>query len=522
MHAVVVVLILLAAVAALVPFAERLAVPYPIVLVVGGLALGFVPALPDVRLEPELVFLLFLPPLLYWEAVSTSWRDFRANLRPITSLAVGLVVFTTCGVAVVAHGAIGLPWGVAFVLGAVVSATDAVSATAVTARLGVPERISTILAGESLVNDATALVVYGTAVAAVVDGHFSLARAGLQFVAVSIGGIAVGLAGGWLLMRLRRFIADGRVEGTIALLTPFAVYLPADFIGASGVLAAVAAGLYVGQRSPVAISSAVRLRSAAVWELGTFLLNGLVFILIGLEFRGILQHLAALPASRLLRDIAVVSAAVVVVRLAWVFPANYSVRLLNRGRQSGEEPLSAAGLTVIGWAGMRGVISLATVLALPDLADGGPFPDRDLLLLLTVGVISVTLVGQGLSLAPLIRVLGVTSDDDREREEALARRVAAEAALEHLDSMAADQRLVPQAVLDIRRRYLGRVERLDGAGGTRGVHALAAWDLRRELLEVERRAIIDLRNRNAISDAVLRRVQRDLDVEQVHVDTHVR
>lgn len=519
MHDVTVVLILLAAIAVLVPFAERLAVPYPIVLVIGGLALGFIPALPDIRLEPHLVFLLFLPPLLYWEAVTTSWPDFRADLRPITSLAVGLVVFTTCGVAVIAHLVIGLPWAVAFVLGAVVSSTDAVSATAVTARLGVPQRIRTILAGESLVNDATALVVYGAAVAAVVDGHFSLARAGLQFVAVSAGGIALGLAGGWLIAHVRRFVADERVEGTIALLTPFAVYLPADFIGVSGVLAAVSAGLYVGQKSRLGGASAVRLRATVVWDQGVFLLNGLVFILIGLEFRSALQNFTV-PAASLWRDIAVISATVIAIRLLWVFPANGVVRLLNRRWRTSEAPLSPAALAVLGWAGMRGVISLATVLALPDLAGKGPFPDRDLLLLLTIGVISVTLVGQGLSLAPLIRWLHITSDEGLDQEETLARRAAAQAALDRLDVLAAEEH-VPRGILqELRTQYLKRVEWRDGPAERSGPPRLTVRDVRRDLLAVERRTITDLRNQSLISDALLRRIQRELDLAFVYLDEH--
>jgi len=262
MHEIVTVLGLLAVVAALVPLANRLAVPYPILLVIGGLILGFVPnrVLPDVTLAPDLVFLIFLPPLLYWDALTTSWRDFRANLRPIASL----VVVTTCGVAVVAHLALGFPWAVAFVLGAVVSSTDAVAANSIASRLGVPPRVVAILSGESLVNDGAALVVYSSAVAAVTRGSFSLPQAALQFVAASVGGVAVGLAVGWVVIRLRAHIADVRVESTVALLTPFAAYLPADFVGASGVLAAVAAGLYVGRQSPVVISPATRLRADAI------------------------------------------------------------------------------------------------------------------------------------------------------------------------------------------------------------------------------------------------------------------
>jgi len=523
MQAVVFVLVALAVVAALMPLANRLAVPYPIVLVLGGLVLGLVfalvPVLPTIRLEPDLVFLLFLPPLLYWEAVTTSWRDFRADLRPITSLAVGLVVFTTCGVAIVAHALIGLGWAVAFVLGAAVSSTDAVAAIAVTSRLGVPRRIVTVLTGEGLVNDATALVVYGAAVTAVTSGRFSLGEASLRFVAVSVGGTAIGLIAGWLLIRLRRYIEDSRVEETVALLTPFAAYLPAELIHVSGVLAAVAAGLYVGRQSPVAISSAIRLRADAVWEFGTFVLNGLVFILIGVEFQAISRELSGRTILHLTGDVAIVSLAVIAIRFAWVFPANGLVRLINRRWGRGEPALSAAALGMIGWAGMRGVISLATALALPRETDHGAFPDRELVIFLTVGVIAVTLIGQGLSLAPLIRWLQLTADDTAVREENLARLAAARAALDRLDDLAGSSELSALAVQDLRRHYAARVVRLDrtaAAGADGAVSGLG--NLRAELIAAERRALIDLRNRNLISDGVLRRIQRELDLEQVRLD----
>ncbi|HLZ70696.1 MAG TPA: Na+/H+ antiporter [Dehalococcoidia bacterium] len=522
MHAVVFVLVALAVVAALMPLANRLAVPYPILLVLGGLALGLifalVPALPTIRLEPDLVFLLFLPPLLYWEALTTSWRDFRADLRPITSLAVGLVVFTTCGVAAVAHVVIGLSWVVAFVLGAVVSSTDAVAAIAVTARLGVPRRIVTVLAGEGLVNDATALVIYGAAVTAVVSGRFSLAEAGLRFVFVSIGGVATGLIAGWALIQLRRRIADARVEETVALLTPFVAYLPAEALGVSGVLAAVAAGLYVGRQSPAVISSIIRLRADAVWELGTFLLNGLVFILIGVEFQGIWRGVSERSTAVLLGDVAIVSLAVIVIRLAWVFPANGLVRIVNRRWGRGDPALPAAALGVIGWAGMRGVISLATALALPEQTDHGAFPNRQLVIVLTVGVIAVTLIGQGLTLAPLIRWFGLAADDTAAREEQLARLAAAQAAIDRLDAQPARDGVSAHALRDLRRHYTAQIERLDRAAGNAAEQAMSVPNLRLELLDVQRRTLIDLRNRNQISDSALRRIQRELDLEQVRLD----
>lgn len=526
MYDITLILSLLAVIAAIVALANRLQIPYPILLVVVGLVIGLIigpiPSLPTVRLEPDLVLLLFLPPLLYWEAVTTSWRDFRANLRPITSLAVGLVVFTTCGVALIAHLVIGLSWTVAFVLGAVVSSTDAVSAIAVTERLGVPQRVITILAGEGLVNDATALVVYGAAVTAVVHGAFSPAEAGLRFVGASVGGVAIGLTVGWVLARLRRSISDTRVEGTVSLLTPFAAYLPADLVGGSGVLAAVAAGLYLGRQSPVVVSPALRLRADAVWELGTFLLNGLVFILIGLEFHSILLDLSTRSIATLLGDVAVVSGAVIVVRLAWVFSAGGSIQLLRRRSQTKAPPLSPAALGIIGWAGMRGVISLATALALPERTDRGPLADRDLLLFITFGVILVTLVGQGLSLAPIIRWLGVSMDDTEQGEEMRARLAAARAALGQLEVLAAQDRTQRAAIDDLRQHYRRRIEKLESRAAAADELQPSFGDMRHELLNVERQTLIDLRNQGVISDDVLRRIQRELDLEQVRLDAEPR
>ena len=348
MQQIAIVLGLLAAVAGAIPLAARLNIAYPIVLVLGGLALGFIPVVPNVALDPELVLLVFLPPLLYWEAVNTSWRDFRANIRPIGSLAIGLVIGTTGGVALVGHYLLDLPWAVAFVLGAVVSPTDAVAATAIASRLGLPQRIITIIEGESLINDASALVIYKTAVAAVVAGSFSLPRAGAQFFIAGAVGIAIGIGAGALFSRARVAIQDTRVEGTLSLLIPFLVYLPADLLGASGVLAAVAAGLVMGRKSPSTAAPEARLQIGAIWDLGTFLLNGLAFILIGLEFQEILRALDRDPLPLLLRDIVVVSVTVIVVRIVWVFPSNGLARLIQRKHKrepaAGKRELSVGGL----------------------------------------------------------------------------------------------------------------------------------------------------------------------------------
>ncbi|MBN9522348.1 Na+/H+ antiporter [bacterium] len=412
LHPVELVLSLLAVAVGLGIAARRVGVPYPILLVVGGLLLGLQPWLPPVRLDPQLVLLLFLPPLLYAAAFQTEWADFRKYLRPILLLAVGLVLFTTAVVAAVAHHLIGLPWPVAVALGAIVSPPDAVAAVAVTRRLRVPPMVVTLLEGESLVNDASALVVLRVAVVAAA-GTFSVADAGAQFVAVSLGGVAIGLAGGWLAIRLhnwldRRDLADSKLTITITLLTPFAVYLPAEHLHVSGVLAAVAAGLYVGTRCEDVFTPVLYDEARAVWEWIEFLLNSLIFILIGFALRPVLDGLSdGYDPLDLLGYAAAVSAAVIAARLVWMYPGAYVPRWLDRvlfGVPTPYPPPRA--VFVVGWTGMRGVVSLAAALALPDIG-GKPFPHRDLIQFLTFWVIFATLVGQGLTLPWVIRGLGV-------------------------------------------------------------------------------------------------------------------
>jgi monovalent cation/hydrogen antiporter len=522
-HDIAVVFGLFAAVAAFVPLADKLAVPYPIFLVIGGLLLSFVPGLPRIVLRPDLVFLLFLPPLLYWDAFRTSWRDFQANLRPIGTLAVGLVVFTTCGVAMVAHVAVhGLSWPLAFVLGAVVSSTDAVAASSIAKTLGLPTRVVSILEGESLMNDASSLVVYATALTAVTDGSFSLPGAVGRFVLVSAGGIAIGLSAGYLVGVLRGYMEDPLTESTVSLLTPFAAYLPADLLGASGVLAVVSCGLYLGRLSSEIASSRTRLQTESVWSLLSFLLNGLAFILVGLQLHGILVDLAPASYWSLIREMVSVSAAVIVVRMLWVFAAAWLPRLLPFLASEGGGASSWRETAIISWAGMRGVVALATALALPTIAAGRPFQQRELLIALTFAVILTTLVLQGLSLPLLIRRLGVVDDGTAVREETLARFQAARAALEHLDGLIEHDRLDSAVAAGLRKTYAKRVEHLaahlDGtATQWHGVRPRNIRDAKRELIDVERRTIIDMRNNNDINDAVLRRIQRELDLDDVRL-----
>lgn len=420
LHPVELVLGLLTVTVALAMIARKLRLPEPIFLVLGGLVLGLQPWVPGVSLDPQVVFLLFLPPLLYVAAFRTPWPEFRAHLRVITLLAVGLVLFTTAAVAAAAHYFLSLPWGPAFVLGAIVSPPDAVAAVAVTKRMRVPRLITTILEGESLVNDATALVALRFAVAAVATGAFSLADAGLQFVFVGAGGVALGIMGGWLVCRFhewldRNDLSDTKVFITVTLLTPFAVYLTAEHLHLSGVLAAVSAGFWVGNRYERMFRRDQREEARAVWEWIEFILNGLIFILVGFELREILDHFGAIyDPAELLAGTAGVAGAAVVARLVWMFPGAYvPLWVDNLLGCRGPYP-SWQNVAVVGWTGMRGAVSLAAALALPlTVADGQPFPHRDLIQFLTFGVIFATLVGQGLTLPLVIRVLGVSASAER-------------------------------------------------------------------------------------------------------------
>jgi monovalent cation/hydrogen antiporter len=515
---------LLIVVAALAILAKKAALPYPVLLVIGGLALGFVPGLPAVQLNPELVFLFLLPPLLYPAAVFTSWRDFRANLSPILLLAIGLVLLTTAFVAVVAHALTGLPWAAAFVLGAIISPPDAVAATAITSRLRVPQKIVTILDGESLVNDATALVAYRFAIAAMMSGTFSLPEAIGRFLLVAIGGTGIGLAVGWLAAHVQRRLDDPPVQMTISLLTPFAAYIPAERLHVSGVLAVVTAGLFLGWRGPRILTARTRLNIYTFWEMTVFLLNGLVFVLIGLQLPRILRTLSGHSLKQLLWHGALISSAAIIVRIAWVFTSTNLMRLTNVNSPT-RNPIPAwQNVAIVAWTGMRGVVSLAAALAVPmALADGSPFPGRDYILFITFCVILATLVLQGLSLPALIRGLGVVDDGIANLEERTARLKANEAALAYLSEV--DSRFPPEIVERLRAEYNDRIRQLEVCENVGGDHSDGAMApsfqlLQQDALDVERRTIIRLRDEYVINDEVLRRIQLDLDHAEARL--HVR
>ena len=517
----VVLLGLLVAGAALLAIAQVVRVPYPILLVLGGLALGFVPGMPTIELSPDLVLVAFLPPLLYGTAFFTPLRELRANAGSISTLAVGLVLATTVAVAVVAHAVIPeLTWPTAFVLGAIVSPTDPTAAAAIAQRLGLPRRLIAIIEGESLVNDGTALVVYRVAVVAVVTGSFSLASASASFVLNVIGGIVVGLAAGMVIRQVRRRLNNPPVEITISILSGYFAYLPAHALDVSGVLAAVTVGVYMGWYTPELTTSQTRLQGQAVWEIVFLGLNAVLFALVGLQLPAILDELsAARSTGELLGYAALVTAVVVLVRFAWVVVAAYMPRMM---RADGSPPWK--GAVVLSWSGMRGAVSLAAALALPLTTDAdAAFPNRDLIVFLTFGVILGTLVVQGLTLPGLIRWLDLEDDGLAEKEEAKARIRAAEAALARLDELVEEDWVNADTAERMRGLYGFRRDRFrsrfdsESDGAIEG-QSLSYQRLRRELLEAERQELRRLRLEGRIDDDVVRRVQRDLDLENERLD----
>jgi Na+/H+ antiporter len=521
-HSAELILALLIAVAVLVTIARGIGIAYPIFLVIGGLLLGLVPGIPRIAIEPNLIFLIVLPPLLYIAAYFTPVRSLRANLGTISSLAVGLVFATALTVAVVAHALIpGIPWSVAIALGAIVAPPDAIAATAIASRLGLPRQIVTILEGESLLNDATALTIYGIALAVTAGGAFSAATAVTTFAGALLGGCAIGVAVGWVIAQIRVRIEDTPVEMTISLLTPYAAFLPAERLGASGVIATVAAGLYLGHRGSRIMGANARLTGRAVWETITFLLNGFVFIVMGLEVPLLFRTLTPSLAIRLVGIGIVVSLVLVLVRALFIFGTVFVPQLV-RGRQDMPWPFACS--LVLSWAGMRGVVSLAAALALPiTLPGGGPFPAREALIIVTLTVIVFTLLGQGLSLPWLIRRLRLGADSERRQEEASARQRLLEAATRRLDQ------LYPvwpghRPLLDrLRDTYQHRSEHLErqrdpSAADGDDRELIEHREIRRTVIDSEREALSRLRAEGEISDEVLRHLERELDLEERRMD----
>lgn len=499
--------------------ARRLQTPYPIVMVIGGLFLGLIPGIPQITLNPDIVFLVVLPPLLYAAAWTTSWRDFRYNLVSISLLAFGLVAFTVVAVALIAPRVFeGFDWRLGFVLGAVVAPTDAIAATSIARRVGLPSRIVDILEGESLINDATGLLALQFATASVVQKVVPTAAGGiLTFAWLTCGGIALGLLVGWGVDYIERRINDGPIEITLSILVPYAVYLAADKIHASGVLAVVACGLFLSRRSANFFSPAVRLQVWSVWESLNYVLNGLVFVIIGLQLPAISRSIRGYSLSTLVIDGAVFSALLILLRIVWVYPgAGLAWLVRTRISHMDEPPPKLRNLFVLGWTGMRGVVSLAAALSLPTvLADGSLFPQRNLIVFLTFSVILVTLVLQGVTLPPLIRALGLAGAAGPNCEEKEARRIVTEAAVTHLkEAKKKDNEESAPVYDDLIQHYQERLGSL-GSAADNGFHRQA--ELALEALRVERETAIRLRDEGRINDEVLRRIERGLDLNESRI-----
>jgi monovalent cation/hydrogen antiporter len=415
-------ILVLMLVIALLAVADKFKLPHSVLLVLSGLAIAFVPSIPEVTLNPEVVFFLFLPPILYDAASNTSWHEFKAEAWPISTLAIALVFFTTVVVAISAHFLIpGFPWPLGFLLGAIVSPPDAVATTSITKGLGLNRRVTTILEGESLVNDASALIAYRLSIAAIGTGSFVYWKAGLNFLFISCGGIAIGVMIGFLVIFIQKKIFNNSIISTsLTLITPFVAYLFAERIHTSGVLAVVTTGLMMSWRTSDVYSYQTRIRNKAVWDTLIFLLNGFVFILIGLQLRNIIQDLETYSVSQLIVYGLIVSIVTIVIRIVWVFTASFSPLIRNSSGKREDDSDTWKNVMIVAWTGTRGIVSLATALALPlTLADGSAFPHRSLILFLAFVVIFVTLVVQGLSLPLLIKFLrlkNVYSQEDEERK----------------------------------------------------------------------------------------------------------
>jgi monovalent cation/hydrogen antiporter len=520
------VFLILALIAVLAVVAKWSRQPYPIVFLLGGIGLAFVPGMPTIQLAPDLVFFVFLPPLIFGDAYVTDWRQFKRYIEPIALLATGLVVVTSVSVAFVAHWVIGLPLDVGFVLGAILSPTDTVATDAIAEETGLPRRLQTILGGESLINDATGLVLYKFAVAAVMIGTFSLGGALLQFAYVAIAGLGVGIAGGVLSYRLTQFLhehnlTDDAITVTLSLVTPFLVYLAADRIGASGVLAAAAAGMVISRKGGGFNSPEARLVGRSVWNTLFFVFNGALFILLGLQLRSIFVELAIFPAATLAQYALAISGTVIVVRLLWTQISAQVRPLVHRGvdrREGGIAPVSWTFIT--GWAGMRGIVSLAAALSLPDtVAAGAPFPARDLILFVTFAVILVTLLGQGLTLPWFIRWFKVVDTDPGDRPRSMARARVANAALARLVELEStfETTVHWEVAGRLRAKYEEQVVHFtayaEGSLADGEQHDVER-QLLRATIEAERAALDDLRHAGEIGDEVFRRMQYDIDLAE--------
>jgi monovalent cation/hydrogen antiporter len=503
--------------------ARRFKVAPPILLVSAGILLALTPGLPRIELAPELVLLGILPPLIYSAGVAMSWREFRFNLRPIALLAFGYVVFTTCAVAATAHWLLRMPLAVAFVLGAIVAPTDPVAPVSIMRQMGVPRRLIVILEGEGIANDATALILYRFAVAAAGTGLFSLPQAAGTFVLIVAGEIAFGIGVGWLSLRLRRWAHDPRVEITLSLLTPYAAFLIPAHLGGSGVLATMTTGLFASWNGPLLIPAATRLQGIFFWDLIVYLLEGMVFLVTGLQMRTLLDRTGTVLLYDSILAVLLTVAVVIVTRFMWIYPAAYIPRWLSPSLARRDPLPSWRWLFSLAFVGVRGAVSLAAALAIPlTTAIGMPFPYRNLILFVTFGVIVVTLVGQGLLLPSIVRWLGLASDaaDEHESErkaELAARSEALKVAQRRLERLAADREISPEVLAVLRARHDSRALRFPDPSPNELDAVVAAAELRSELIAAEREYIYGLLRDGQITDEARRRIERELDLEEAGI-----
>jgi monovalent cation/hydrogen antiporter len=514
----VILLLLIVGVAALAALARRFQTPYPIVLVIGGLVLSLVPGMPRITLNPDIFFLVLLPPLLFASASNTSWRDLRSNLSYILLLVFGLVTLTVFGVAYLSQWFLpGMDFRSGLVLGAVVSTTDAIAASAIARRLGLPQRIIDIIEGESLMNDATGLVALELSVALLLQGpHVTFSQGSLHLLYLIVAGVGTGFVVAWLMHLVQRYVTDSPIEITISLLAPYLSYLTADGIGASGVLAVVVCGLYFGRKNSVLLSTRARIESDAVWETLDFLLNGVVFIVMGLQLRYVLAGISGTSLQQLIVLGIGFSVLLIVLRLLIVWPGSNLAHFLDTHvLHQVNKPLGGKQVFILGWTGMRGVVALAAALSLPErLANGAPFAQRNLILFLTFSVILITLVVQGLSLPVIIRLLGFSSVSIDGIEERLARRTMVLAVLEHLNMMAKHGTEHERAVVaDMMNKYRERLALIDCSEPAHQIQKYQnVRELSQQLRDIERSAAVRLRDANLINDLVLRRLERELDL----------
>ena len=515
---------LLAVIAAISVLAARLEVPPAILLVVAGVALALIPGLPSVRLAPDFVLLFVLPPVIYSSAVAMDWREFRFNLRPISLLAVGCVAFTTLATAAAAHWVLRLSWPEGFVLGAIVSPPDAVAPLSLARKMQIPRRILVVLEGEGLANDATALVLYRFAVAAVSAGVFSFDKALGAFAAITVGEIIWGLAVGWLMLRLRRWVCDPSIEIMLSVLTPFVAYWPPQHLGGSGVLATVTAGLYISWNGLRFIRAATRLQGVFFWRFLIYLIEGMVFLVTGLQARSLLAQSSPYSTAELVISAAVVCAVVIIARFVWTFPAIYVPRWLSPRLARRDPSPPWQWPFALAFTGVRGMVSLAAALAIPFVTERGqPFPHRDLILILTFAVILVTLVGQGLLLPTVIRALGLANAGRREhavekRQEFAARRKAIEAAEQRLEALRGERDLPMDIVEPLRARHADRLKYVDNkSDGDHEKLVVQGDDVKLQLLSAERDTVNELYRSGALHGEPRRRIERELDLRDAQL-----